>query len=64
MGLIPCDSIVCLKSFRNIFPVIDLIVLVGLNWKEMEFAELAFSSVIGPVYRNNRESLEKVTDEI
>ncbi len=43
------------------FPVIDLIVLVTLNWKEMEYAELAFDSVIGPTFRNNRETLDKFT---
>ena len=30
----------------------------------MEYAELAFDSVINPAFRNNRETLEKFTKEI
>jgi hypothetical protein len=55
----------CLVFFylcRKLFPVIDLVVLIAINWKEMEYAEMTFDSVIGPTFRNNKETLKKFTD--
>jgi len=38
--------------------------LVGLNWQEMQYAELIFDNVIGPAYTQNKETIEKISSDI